>query len=300
MCSTTEYFSLKKLIPSGNIHPSAHAKKNKEFQQYHPRLHQGRTAQQQEDRRSGTAPKKVMFLEQGLDHLRLLRHRMGHADPDRTTMPIRSDPSDLIKRPIESWAELLNPEIQGQGLDPQHPVHRHHDAAMVMEAAGVAKYGDKGNMTKEEIDLTIKTLIEAKKAGQFRAFWKDFNESVNLMASGETVIQSMWSPASPRCARWHPQHLPAAEGRLSLLGLGLLCLQGRHGRKLDLAYEFVNWFLSASPVPISPAGLLLGRALHSKGQYGSLRLALLDGRQARAEKDTRLRMARCSRRPRRA
>ena len=49
-------------------------------------------------------------------------------------------------------------------------------------------------MTKDEIDRTMKILIEAKKAGQFRAFWKDFNESVNLMASGETVIQSMWSP----------------------------------------------------------------------------------------------------------
>ena len=50
-------------------------------------------------------------------------------------------------------------------------------------------------MTKAEIDQTIKILIDAKRAGQFRAFWKDFNESVNLMASGEVVIQSMWSPA---------------------------------------------------------------------------------------------------------
>ena len=47
-------------------------------------------------------------------------------------------------------------------------------------------------MTKKEIDLTMATLIEAKKAGQFRAFWTDFQqESVNLMSSGETVIQSM-------------------------------------------------------------------------------------------------------------
>ena len=30
------------------------------------------------------------------------------------------------------------------------------DAAMVVEAMGLYKYADKGNMTKEEIDLTIK------------------------------------------------------------------------------------------------------------------------------------------------
>ncbi len=47
---------------------------------------------------------------------------------------------------------------------------------MVIEALGKYKYPDKGNMTKEEIDKTIDFLKEAKKAGQFRAFWKDFNE----------------------------------------------------------------------------------------------------------------------------
>ena len=102
---------------------------------------------------------------------------------------------DLIKRPIDSWAELLNPEFKGKAAILNIPSIGIMDAAMVVEAKGLYKYPDKGNMTKTEIDLTIKTLIEAKKAGQFRSLWKDFNESVNLMASGEVVIQSMWSPA---------------------------------------------------------------------------------------------------------
>ena len=93
---------------------------------------------------------------------------------------------------------------------------------MVVEAKGLYKYPDKGNMTKKEIDLTIKTLIEAKKAGQFRALWKDFNESVNLMASGEVVIQSMWSPAVTAVrTKGIACNVPAAEGRLPRLGRGL-------------------------------------------------------------------------------
>ena len=102
---------------------------------------------------------------------------------------------DLIKRPISSWSELLNPEFKGKASILNIPSIGIMDAAMVVEATGQHKYADKGNMTKAEIDLTMKIMTEAKKAGQFRAFWKDFNESVNLMASGETVIQSMWSPA---------------------------------------------------------------------------------------------------------
>jgi Spermidine/putrescine-binding periplasmic protein len=38
-------------------------------------------------------------------------------------------------------------------------------------------------------------MIGMKKGGHFRSFWSTFDQSVNLMASGEVVIQSMWSPA---------------------------------------------------------------------------------------------------------
>ena len=90
---------------------------------------------------------------------------------------------------------MLNPEFKGNAALLNIPSIGIMDAAMVVEATGQHKYADKGNMTRAEIDLTMKVLTEAKRAGQFRAFWKDFNESVNLMASGEVVIQSMWSPA---------------------------------------------------------------------------------------------------------
>jgi putative spermidine/putrescine transport system substrate-binding protein len=114
-----------------------------------------------------------------------------------------------------------------------------------VEATGKYKYADKGNMTKEEIDLTMKVMTEAKKAGQFRAFWKDFNESVNLMASGETVIQSMWSPAvtKVRSMGIPCTFQPLKEGYRSWAS-GFCVSKGVSGPKLDWAYEFVNWFLS--------------------------------------------------------
>src|SRR5207302_9940214 len=76
---------------------------------------------------------------------------------------------DLIKQPIGSWAELLNPEFKGKAAILNIPSSGIMDAAMVVEATGQHKYEDKGNMTKAEIDLTMKFMTEAKKAGQFRA-----------------------------------------------------------------------------------------------------------------------------------
>src|SRR5205085_1693446 len=98
------------------------------------------------------------------------------------------------------------------------------DAAMVTEAAGLMKFVDKGNMTKAEIDKVTGILIEQKKAGQFRSFWKTFDESVNLMVSGEVLIQSMWSPAitAARAKGIDAYYVPLKEGyRAWGGGLGL-------------------------------------------------------------------------------
>src|SRR3990167_5886629 len=94
--------------------------------------------------------------------------------------------------------------------------------------------------------LTIKTLIEAKKQGQFRALWKDFNESVNLMASGEVVIQSMWSPAvtAVRTKGIACNFQPLKEGyRAWAAGFGLPATLS--GRKLAGAYLNRQGYYSA-------------------------------------------------------
>jgi putative spermidine/putrescine transport system substrate-binding protein len=152
---------------------------------------------------------------------------------------------DLIKRPIESWAELLNPEFKGKASILDISSIGIMDMAMVCEAMGEIKYGDKGNMTTEEIDKTIAIFTEAKKAGQFRAFWKSFDESVNLMASGEVVIQSMWSPAitAVRAQGIPCTYQPLKEGYRSWGG-GIGLSAGLSGMALDAAYEYINWYLS--------------------------------------------------------
>jgi putative spermidine/putrescine transport system substrate-binding protein len=190
----TEYFSLKKIIPTGNL-KGIDVKRIKNADKITSLFTKGEVNGKKVGDQ-GTAPKKVMFLEgekskkfaSSPTQYMTLIPTVYNAD----TLGIRPD---LIKRPITSWKELLNPEFKGKAAILNIPSIGIMDAAMVVEAMGIYKYPDKGNMTKKEIDLTIKTLIEAKKAGQFRSLWKDFNESVNLMASGEVVIQSMWSPA---------------------------------------------------------------------------------------------------------
>ncbi len=264
-----EYFSLKKVIPTGNL-LGIDTRKIKNADKITTLFTKGEINGKKIGDQ-GTAPKKVMYLEKPSSttfsstptQYMTLIPTVYNAD----TLGIRPD---LIKRPIDSWKELLNPEFKGKAAILNIPSIGIMDAAMVVEAAGLYKYPDKGNMTKAEIDLTIKTLIEAKKAGQFRALWKDFNESVNLMASGEVVIQSMWSPAvtAVRTKGIACTFQPLKEGyRAWAAGFGVP--KTVSGRKADGVYEFINWFLDG----------WAGAYLNRQGYYS----AVLDTAKAKME-----------------
>jgi putative spermidine/putrescine transport system substrate-binding protein len=152
---------------------------------------------------------------------------------------------DLVGREISSWKDILDPAFKGKTSILNIPSIGIMDAAMIMESDGQIKYADKGNMTKDEIDKTIAFMIDTKKAGQFRAFWKTFDESVNLMASGEVVIQSMWSPAvaAVRAKGIPCKYQPLKEGYRAWGG-GLGLAKHLSGAKLDAAYEYLNWYTS--------------------------------------------------------
>ena len=152
---------------------------------------------------------------------------------------------DLVGRPITTWADLISPDFKGKAAIQNIPANGIMDAIMAMSAAGIVKYGDKGNPTKEELSKTISKLIELKKGGHFRALWNTFDESVNLMATGEVVIQSMWSPAvtAVKAQGVKCVYQPLKEGYRGW-GNGLGLMAHLNGLKLDAAYEYVNWYNS--------------------------------------------------------
>jgi putative spermidine/putrescine transport system substrate-binding protein len=239
-----EYWICKKVWPTGNLQ----AMDTTKIKNYDKIVGIFRSGKLNPDSviAQGTAPHSVGFVD-GPEGTTFATTESGWMTLIPTiynadTLGIRPD---LIGRPIETWAELLNPEFKGKASILDISSIGIMDMAMVCESMGEIKYADKGNMTTEEIDKTIAIFTEAKKAGQFRAFWKSFDESVNLMASGEVVIQSMWSPAITAVkAKGIPcVYQPLKEGYRSWGG-GLGMSKNLTGVALDAAYEYINWYLS--------------------------------------------------------
>lgn len=240
-----EYWMQTKLTPRGVLQ-GVDLKKFKYWDQVVPIFTKGEYPDGRKVSTQGTLPYEVQYLDE----------KMGTTFHDGPTEWASGIPTvfnadtlgirpDLVGRPIEHWHELLNPEFKGKAAILDVPAIGVMDAALAIESRGDIKYGDKGNMTREEIDRTIAILIDAKKSGQFRAFWTTFDESVNLMASGEVVIQSMWSPAVTAVrARGIPcLYVPLKEGYRAWAS-NIAFMRHLSGLKLDAAYEYFNWYHS--------------------------------------------------------
>ncbi|WP_207101659.1 ABC transporter substrate-binding protein [Paracoccus shandongensis] len=240
-----EFWAMQKVWRSGKLQPVEIAR-IANWSKMTPLMKDGKNFDGSDLSRQGTMPLEVMYTGGPGD----TSFAAGATDY-ATTMPTiyNADTvgirSDLIGRPVESWAELFNPEFKGKTALVNIPQIGIMDAAMALEAMGEITYADKGNMTRDEIDHTITRLIELKRDGQFRAFWSTFDESVNLMAAGEVVIQSMWSPAvtAVKSRGIECVYQGLKEGYRGW-GLGMGLMGHLEGMKLDAAYDYLNWYLS--------------------------------------------------------
>jgi putative spermidine/putrescine transport system substrate-binding protein len=239
-----EIWQTKVFVPLGQTQ-CVDVKKIKLWDKMTPLYTQG-TFAGKEVSRQGDSPYEIMYREakdatafhDGPTEWATFMPGVYNAD----TLGIRPD---LVGRDITSWGDLLDPAFKGKAAIQNIPAIGIMDAIMALESAGLVKYVDKGNLTKEEIDQTIGKLVELKKAGHWRALWNTFDESVNLMASGEVVIQSMWSPAvtAVKAQGVKCVYQPLKEGYRGW-GNGLALMGHLEGIRLDAAYEYLNWYVS--------------------------------------------------------
>ncbi|MFK0276568.1 PotD/PotF family extracellular solute-binding protein [Ensifer sp. NPDC090286] len=149
---------------------------------------------------------------------------------------------------MNSWAALLDERWAGRAALVDEPAIGIFDAALAAQAAGLMSFDNIGSMSVDEIDRLIGLLEERKKDGYFRAFWRTAEDAARLMLRGETDIQSMWSTGINIL---NGQGVPVeqavpAEGYRAWHG-GLCLARHLSGRMLDVAYEYLNWWIAGWP-----------------------------------------------------
>jgi putative spermidine/putrescine transport system substrate-binding protein len=91
-------------------------------------------------------------------------------------------------------------------------------------------------------------LIDFKQKNHFSGFWTSVPESVRFMKSKRVVIQSMFSPAVSTLNGMNVPVTFAAPKEGYRGWHGVMCLSSKtQGRMKDVAYEYMNWWLSGWP-----------------------------------------------------
>jgi len=145
----------------------------------------------------------------------------------------------------ESWGWLLDDKYHGKVALVNEPTIGIFDAALAVEAKGLMKFKDMGNMSRKEIDQLFSILIKYKKNGHFRGVWSSVPHSTELMASKQVVIESMFSPAVATLNGMGVPCIYAAPKEGYRAWHGVQCLSSAcEGETKDAAYAYMNWWLS--------------------------------------------------------
>ena len=148
----------------------------------------------------------------------------------------------------ESWGWLLDEQYKGKVALVNEPTIGLFDAALAAKAQGLMDFKDMGNMTRPEVDELFKILVDFKKRGHFRGVWSSVPHSVELMRSGEVVIQSMFSPGVSTLKGMGIPCIYAAPKEGYRAWHGVMCLSREStGERQEAAYAFMNWWLSGWP-----------------------------------------------------
>jgi putative spermidine/putrescine transport system substrate-binding protein len=148
----------------------------------------------------------------------------------------------------ESWALMFDPRAKGRLALVDEPAIGLFDVALAAEASGALQFADIGNMSVSEVNALFRFLDAKRRDGFFRACWSTAQEAGELFRQRKVAIQSMWSPA------YNELGDEAASIREAVPDEGYRAWQGglsiaRHveGAKLTMAYQYLDWWLSAYP-----------------------------------------------------
>jgi len=171
----------------------------------------------------------------------------------------------------ESWSWLVDPHWCGHVALQSDAAIGALDAALAVQAKGLASFDFIGNLRLDEIDHLANVLVKLQRQGHFAAFWSDDREAGKLMLGPDVYIESVWSPALMQLHREGVQYRQAVpkEGYRGWFG-GLSLSRAVDGAVKDAAYAYLNWWLAGWPgAMMARQGLYISNPLRARGHLSA-------------------------------
>ena len=147
---------------------------------------------------------------------------------------------------IDSWDALFDSQFKGYASLQNEPGPTLSTTALYLKETGKQDIIDPSDLSKSELKGVCEFLIDKKKKGQFKTFWKNFSNGVDLLVSEQVLVSSCWEPiaviASKKGADIH--YGTMKEGHQIWNNVWMLTKGGKDRGQEDNFYKLMDLYLS--------------------------------------------------------
>ena len=147
---------------------------------------------------------------------------------------------------IDSWDALFDSQFKGYVSLQNEPGPTLSTTALYLKETGKQDIIDPSDLSKSELKGVCEFLIDKKKKGQFKTFWKNFSNGIDLLVSEQVLVSSCWEPiaviASKKGADIH--YGTMKEGHQTWNNVWMLTKGGKERGQEDNFYKLMDLYLS--------------------------------------------------------
>jgi len=101
---------------------------------------------------------------------------------------------DKIGGIVDSYEVVFDPKFKGRTAMEDAWINSAIFAAIYLKENSIAPIADPGDLTESELGVVMEFLIKKKREGQFKTFWKGWEDGVRLIKSQEVWAMTGWEP----------------------------------------------------------------------------------------------------------
>lgn len=147
---------------------------------------------------------------------------------------------------IDSYAAVFDPKFKGRASMEDAWINSAIFAAIYLKESGLQKIDNPGDLTEDELEGVMEFLIKKKKEGQFKTFWRGWEQGLNLIKSKEVYVMTGWEPIvyAAQKAGINAKYAVPKEGYEGWSNDLILHAGAKNRSLIEEAHKFANWELS--------------------------------------------------------
>ena len=147
---------------------------------------------------------------------------------------------------INTWKALFDNQFKGYAAMQNDPGPTLTSTAIYLKETGNQDIVNPSDLSKSEVKGVCQFLIDKKKKGQFRAFWNNVREGVDLLKSEEVLVSSCWESIAVMAARGRTDihYGTMKEGHRTWNNVWMLTKGGKQRGQEENFYKLMDLYLS--------------------------------------------------------